>query len=140
MQHSQLHDYPWPLVTRATFPYVYNAIVVTVHDGDTLTLGVDLGFDLRDTVPFRLLGCNARELSQEGGPEARDHLAALLPPFARVKIASVKPDKFGGRYDAAVLLADGTDVVAQLVDQQWAAAWDGTGTKPVPPWPRTVTP
>jgi micrococcal nuclease len=119
--------------------YIYNAKVVAVHDGDTMTLDVDLGFFAHIVQPFRLLGCNARELSQPGGSEARSHLAALLPAGTPVQIQSVKPDKFGGRYDAQVTLTDGTDLVSQLIAQQWAAAWDGQGTKTVPPWPRTVT-
>lgn len=116
--------------------FTYVAIVERVIDGDSVGLAVDLGFDTWHRGSFRLLGCNARELSQPGGPDAAANLAALLPAGTRVVIQSVKPDKFGGRYDAAVTLADGTDLVAQLVAQGWAAAWDGTGTKPVPPWPR----
>jgi endonuclease YncB( thermonuclease family) len=118
--------------------YTYAALVAHVHDGDTVDLDADLGFDTRHFGSFRLLGCNARELAQPGGPEARDHLAALLPPGVKVIAQSVKPDKFGGRYDAAITLPDGTDLVTQLIADQWAAAWDGTGTKPVPPWPRVV--
>lgn len=118
-------------------PFVYNATVISVHDGDTLTLDVDLGFSVHVTESFRLLGCNARELSQPGGPEARNNLASLLPAGSQVQIRSVKPDKFGGRFDAAVDL-NGNDLIALLIAEQWAAAWNGQGTKPVPPWPRTV--
>lgn len=120
--------------------YVYRATVVSVHDGDTLTLDVDLGFFVHVVVPFRLAGINARELAQPGGPEARDHLAMLLPAGAVVTVASIKPDKFGGRWDAAITCDIFGDLAAELVASQWAAAWDGTGPKPVPPWPRTVTP
>jgi len=120
-------------------PYVYWAIVEHVHDGDTVTLDVDLGFDTSRMTNFRLFGCNARELRDPGGPEAREHLAQLLPVGSRVKIASVRPDKYGNRYDAAVTMPDGTDLVTQLVATQWAAAWDGTGVRPLPPWPRTVS-
>jgi micrococcal nuclease len=112
--------------------------VVRVQDGDGIDLDVDLGFDTHHLGAFRLLGCNARELSQPGGKEARDHLAALLPPGAKVTVRTVKPDKYGGRYLAAVTLADGTDLVTQLIADGWAMPWDGTGPKPVPPWPRTT--
>lgn len=124
--------------------YTYNARVVTVHDGDTLTLDVDLGFFTHVVVPFRILGMNARELSEPGGPEARDHLIELLPVGTSVTITSVKPDKFGGRYDAVISWHnDGggdVDVAGLLIVNQWAAAWNGLGVKPVPPWPRTLTP
>jgi micrococcal nuclease len=119
--------------------YEYAATVTAVHDGDTLDADISLGFHLwLRAQPIRLTGCNARELNMPGGHEARDHLAALLPPGTVVKLRTLKPDKFGDRVDASVVLADGTDLVAQLVAQQWAAAWDGTGPKPVPLWPRTV--
>lgn len=125
--------------------YTYSATVAAVHDGDTLSFVIDLGFNIflhpvndrdRERMSFRLLGCNARELSQPGGPEARDHLAQLLPAGAKVTVTSLKPDKYGGRWLAVVTLADGSDLVRQLVDEGWAAPWDGTGPKPIPPWPR----
>lgn len=117
--------------------YIYAATVIAVHDGDTITADIDLGFSVHTIQHLRLLGCNARELSQPGGPDAAANLAGLL--FGKqVTVRSVKPDKFGGRYDAAITLPDGTDLVTQLIADQWAAPWDGTGAKPVPPWPRTV--
>lgn len=117
--------------------YTFSAVVDRVQDGDTLDLSVNLdGFGAWHRGSFRLLGCNARELSQPGGPEAAANLAAMLPVGTQVVIRSVKVDKFGGRYDAAVQLADGSDLVAALIAANWAAAWNGVGTKPVPPWPR----
>jgi micrococcal nuclease len=119
--------------------YTYAAMVTGVHDGDTITVSVDLGWHVSVFAQeIRLLGCNALELAQPGGPEAGAHLAALLlgPAPVWVTIRTVKPDKYGGRYDAAVTLPDGTDLVTQLIADGWAAPWDGKGTKPVPPWPR----
>lgn len=126
------------MVKQSTGPvYAYAAVVTAVHDGDTVTADIDLGFDVHTIQHVRLAGCNARELAQPGGPEAAANLTGLLLG-KQVVLHTVRPDKFGGRYDAAVTLADGTDLVAELVAQQWAAPWDGTGPKPVPPWPRTV--
>jgi endonuclease YncB( thermonuclease family) len=118
--------------------YTYAAMVIAVHDGDTITVSIDLGLHVMlFGQQVRLLGCNARELGMPGGLEAREHLRALLPlPPATVTIRTVKPDKFGGRYDAALTLVDGSDLVSRLVAEGWAAAWDGQGPKPVPPWPR----
>ena len=117
-------------------PYTYRATVLEVHDGDTIKADLDLGLNVWiKGAALRLLGCNARELSEPGGTEARDHLSGILPVGTVVTLHTVKPDKFGGRYDAQVELGDGTDLVALLISTGWAAAWDGTGTKPVPPWP-----
>ena len=122
--------------------YVYRASVIDVHDGDTIDLLADQGFNEWHWGPFRLAGCNARELKDPGGPEARDNLANILPANAVVYIRSMKPnrpiepDKYAPRWDARVFLPDGTDLVAMLITQNWLAPWDGTGSAPKPPWPR----
>lgn len=122
--------------------YTYTAVVTAVHDGDTLTADVSLGFGmwLRGQA-FRLAGLNARELAQPGGKEARAELAAhfLGEAFNRpVTLTSVKPDKYGGRYDVVITLDDGTVLNDWLIAQQWAAPWNGKGAAPLPPWPREV--
>jgi endonuclease YncB( thermonuclease family) len=117
--------------------YEYNATCIAVHDGDTFTLNVDLGFNVWHISPFRLRGCNARELAQPGGIEARDYLTGLLLGQALV-IRSVKPDKYGERWDALVELPDGRDLTTFLVAQQWVAPWNGAGAQPLPPWPHTT--
>lgn len=122
-------------------PFVYNATVVRVYDGDTVFVAVDRGFydylgSSEHPIPIRLLGMNARELAMPGGKEARDNLASLLPVGAPVVLHTAKPDKFAPRWDAVIETAATADLGADLVAAGWAAAWDGTGTKPVPPWPR----
>lgn len=120
--------------------FQYPASVVRVIDGDTLILDVDLGFNVWvRNQSFRLLGLNAREKSEAGGREAKEHLAALVPPGTPVTLTSVKPDKFGGRYDALLGLANGRDLAETLIAEGWAAAWDGNGTKPSPTWPRPMS-
>jgi endonuclease YncB( thermonuclease family) len=118
--------------------YTYRAQVWRVIDGDTFIADVDLGFGIWiHQQSFRLLGCNAREKNDPGGREAARNLAGLIGNGTMLTLTSVKPDKFGGRYDASVTLPDGTDLVETLIQHQWASAWDGTGTKPLPAWPRT---
>lgn len=137
-------------MTSQTHP----ATVVDVHDGDTIKVSVrlaktrlrdcDLGFHIYAEkgwlvlhAPIRLLGCNAIELHNPGGIEAQHNLLRLLPPGTVVGLTTVSTDKYA-RWDAAITLPDGTDLVTALIHDQWAAAWDGTGSKPTPPWPRTV--
>lgn len=128
---------------------VYRAAVVEVVDGDTLKAEIDVGVAgiwLRPR-KLRLAGCNARESRnpgrQPGGPEAKAHLAALLPPSSpiQVQVISETADPHG-RWIASVALPNGTDLVEYLVTNQWAARWDGhtlvDGKPPVPPWPREV--
>ena len=122
-------------------PFVYNATVLRVIDGDTLEVDVDHGFYVHQTpTPVRLLGCNAAEHGTPGGDAATANLTALLPPGTPVLLSTAKPDKFAPRWDSAVgyRAADGTvhDLVSDLLAGNWVAAWNGQGTKPVPPWPR----
>jgi endonuclease YncB( thermonuclease family) len=119
--------------------YTYAAKVIAVHDGDTFTADVDLGFQVHVQTAIRLLGCNAIELADPGGKEARDHLTTLLIG-QQVYLRTVKPDKFGGRYDAQVtvtIAGVGLDLVTTLIAQGWAAPYDGSGQKRVPQWPRS---
>lgn len=117
--------------------FEYSALVNRVVDGDTVMLDVDLGFGiwLRNQ-SFRLLGINAREKSEAGGTEARTNLIVTLPVGMRVTLDSVKNDKYGGRYDANLILPDGTWLSELLVRTGWAIGWNGSGTRPVPEWPR----
>lgn len=124
-------------------PYIFNATVVYVRDGDTVNMVIDRGMwdycgSFDHPTPIRIYGVNAREISQPGGPEARDHLTGLMPVGLRVVLTSMKPDKFAPRWDAIIETPTVPDVGALLVSQQWASPYYGTGPKVTPPWPRTV--
>lgn len=124
-------------------PFLYNATVVEVHDGDTFSVVVDRGFfDYYGSpvhpIPIRILGINAIELNQPGGIEARDNLASLLPVGSSVVLSTAKPDKYAPRWDAAVETPTIPDLGSYLIANQWAAPYNGAGLKPVPPWPRTL--
>lgn len=117
-------------------PYVYNATVTRVIDGDTIEADIDFGFRRHDVrTPVRILGINARELSDDGGPEARDNLAALLHPGAPVVLHTVKPDKYQPRWVAAIETPEIADLSAHLIATGWAAEYWGYGPKRVPDWP-----
>jgi endonuclease YncB( thermonuclease family) len=111
------------------------------HDGDTCHIAVvDVLLSTPVLLAVRIAGINAAELSEPGGPEARDALAGLLPAGTVVTLRRVRPDKFAGRVDARLIRADGVDVGQWLVGHGHAASWDGTGPRPVPPWPPAVAP
>lgn len=116
--------------------YTYNVEIVRVLDGDTVIVDVSCGFFITVRMSCRLVGINAIELHDPGGAAARDHLANLLagPLLGPTVVQSVGVDKFAGRFDA-VLVAAGVDVNARMVADGYAAAWDGTGPRPTPPWP-----
>lgn len=117
-------------------PYVYNATVTRVIDGDTIEMVAEHGFFLRTgPIPVRLLGINARELKEPGGLEALAHLSGLLPAGTPVVLTTAKPDKYAPRWLAHVEAPSIPDVAGHLIDTGWAAPWDGRGPRPLPPWP-----
>lgn len=118
---------------------IFAAWVTRVVDGDTIVCDIDLGLRswLRD-YKVRLNGCNAWEISTEAGKAAHENLVGRLPVGTYLTLTFVKDYKYGGEFVATPYLSDGTDLVQQLIAQQWLAPWNGRGTVPVPPWPRTV--
>ena len=121
--------------------FLYNGQIIEWHDGDTCRVYVDRGMRDYSVWSVRLLGCNTRELSAPGGKEARDEVARRVPPGAAVTLATAKPDKYGDRVDARLFYVDPADgqvhdLVADLIADNWAAPYDGSGPMPLPPWPR----
>lgn len=116
--------------------WTYPAVVAAPpHDGDTIYLDLDMGLSVwMRKVRLRLRGINARELTQPGGPNAQVNLAQMLPVGSPLTAVTVKSGKYD--YEAVVTLPDGSDLATVLVQGGWAAQWDGTGAKPLPPWPR----
>ena len=94
----------------------YPAAVVDVHDGDTMTLAIDLGFDIQATERCRVYGINAPELSTQAGKDARAYALALVKPGDEVTVLSHGWDKYGGRFDGSVTLSDGRDFGQVMLD------------------------
>jgi micrococcal nuclease len=87
--------------------YTYKARVTKVYDGDTITVEVDLGFDLKFSSTFRLLRINCPEVRGESkaeGIKSRDRLRELIMG-KDIVIKTVKDakEKFG-RYLAEVFV------------------------------------
>ncbi|HLF15638.1 MAG TPA: thermonuclease family protein [Bacteroidota bacterium] len=118
--------------------YTYDARVVSVHDGDTVTLDVDLGFKVFARLPIRLIGINAPEMNTEAGKTSRSKLIELIPDGSRVSLVSEKDraDKYGGRWLGRIFpVSRGTKTYQSvndwMVEKGLARAWDGKGKKPV---------
>lgn len=121
----------------------HRAAALGNHDGDTVTLLVELDFGARAEVAVRVLGVNTPELATPEGKVAQRWVAAWLadagPGRWPLTIASwqplvpITPDKFGGRWDARVWRdSDNAELGAALIAAGLGVAWDGKGVKPVP--------
>lgn len=108
--------------------FEYRALLVRVHDGDTVLLDLDLGFGIwrrakrvgdvsTSTTAYRLSRINAPELSEIGGPESRVALEAFLGTKSLVA-STQKADGFG-RY-VIELLAEGRNASDWLVENGFA--------------------
>ncbi len=88
--------------------------VIDVHDGDTVTV---LMPDGTSKCKIRLYGIDAPELAQAGGPESRDHLAALIGE-SEVLVSVVSRDNYGR--SVCRIFVDGLDVNKAMVLDGWA--------------------
>jgi micrococcal nuclease len=108
--------------------YEYKATVVSVYDGDTITVDVDLGFHITQRMVVRLAEVNAPELKgedREKGLVSRDKLRQLLPVGARVTLQTYKDGKEKyGRYLACVVNDAGQNVGGIMVDGGFAVFKD----------------
>lgn len=118
--------------------YEYAATLVSIHDGDTLRLDVDLGFDVHHAaLDVRLLGIDCPELGRPDGlgERARDFVVAWFQrhpgPYVLHTVKD-RQEKYG-RYLAAITASDGAALVDDLVAGGLAKPYDGHGPRPV--WP-----
>ncbi len=87
--------------------YVYEAVVLKVYDGDTITVSIDLGFSLyQSDVKLRLYGINTPEMNTKEGKDVAERLRArLLNQKVIIETIKDKTEKYG-RYLAKVHLGD----------------------------------
>jgi endonuclease YncB( thermonuclease family) len=112
--------------------YRYDAVVKAVHDGDTVTVDVDLGFDTWiHALKVRLYGLNAPELNTPEGKKSQAYLATLIPVGISVVIETQKDkqEKYG-RWLATIFLND-ANVNGKLIADGYAKPYFGVGPKPV---------
>jgi micrococcal nuclease len=113
--------------------YSYNAKLVRVVDGDTVYLDVDLGFNIRTVMDFRLFGINTPETigaTKTAGLAAKVELERLLS-LGPIVIQTTKADKYG-RWLAKIWVQtadEKTYVNDSLVNHGFATVYFGTGAK-----------
>jgi micrococcal nuclease len=103
--------------------YKYKAIVTAVHDGDTCTVDIDIGFGIwMKDQKLRFYGINTPELhgnDKEAGIKSRDYVASLiLGKEIIIETQKDKAEKYG-RWLATIWL-DGTNINKKLVQEGYA--------------------
>ena len=111
-------------------PYVSRAEVLSVYDGDTITVMIDLGLSIRVQAKCRLLGIDTPEIRTKNaaekkmGYEARDRLREMIDGQWVVLHSVAKPDKYG-RLLVKVWANDETCVNDALIEEGLARVYDG---------------
>lgn len=75
--------------------FEYSATLLTIVDGDTLKLEVDLGFRVRVREVFRLARINCPELLTLEGMQARAFVAETLAKATALKVNTSRTEKYG---------------------------------------------
>ncbi len=112
-------------------PYTYNAYVVSVYDGDTITVILDMGMGVQKKAKCRMYGIDTPELRGKTVKEktaakvARDRLRELVNEKTVLLQSLTKPDKYG-RLLVKVWVDDGAILVNDLlIEEGLARAYDG---------------
>lgn len=116
-------------------PYFYYAKVLSVYDGDTMTLQVDLGFNMSFKTSCRLMGIDTAEMKSK--EEGVKKLATASRDFVRsialdktILIKTYKDDKYGRILVDAWMLNDKWEaspktISQMMIDLGFAKAYDG---------------
>jgi micrococcal nuclease len=117
----------------APIPFVYPvAAVHGIHDGDTMTLSLDLGFNTFRRVTVRLAGLDTPEVtgvSKPAGVAVLNWVSIAVRASKSITLESQEVDKYGR--SLGVLYLDGVALNKRLIDGGMALAYDGgnrTGT------------
>ncbi len=96
-----------------------------VHDADTITVLVDLGYHISVEAKLRLVGIDAPELTTVEGKLARDYLKNRLNIGLKIVIKTYKDktEKYG-RWLAEVYVGD-VLINQELIDKGFAVYYDG---------------
>ena len=110
---------------------VYTGEVQRIIDGDTIELRVEIWPSLHINAVIRILGIDTPELRGKCEEEKRRALDAkvfltnALPRGSMVTVGKLKPDKYGGRYDADVQTSNGKSVAELLIAAGHARQYSG---------------
>ena len=114
--------------------YTYKAYVLSVIDGDTLWLNIDLGFKTSIYHKTRLRGIAVSELPTKSGQKALQYIKTVLKGIPFVVVKSHGRDKFdrflmdvfykAGEQDPQKVLAEGNFLNQELLNKKLATLYE----------------
>ena len=116
-------------------PYVYRAQVLSVYDGDTITVMIDLGLRIKVRASCRMLGIDTPEIRGKNAAEkkmaltARDRLREMVLDKEVTLHSVAKPDKYG-RLLVKVWSDEHGYINGVLLDEGLARVYDGGKRQP----------
>jgi endonuclease YncB( thermonuclease family) len=114
---------PIPGAVPAVF-FTRRAKVVSVIDGDTVSVDVDCGFHVWVRMSCRIAHVDAPEKNTIAGQAAKAFLMQMLPPGTDLVVDSITIDKYGGRFDAKVWKVEtGENIADALIKTGNAKPW-----------------
>jgi micrococcal nuclease len=117
-------------MTTTPTAYVYRAQVLSVYDGDTITVMLDLGMSITRKASCRLDGIDTPEIrtkvagEKEAAYAARDRVRELILGREVTLQSMSKPDKYG-RLLVRVWAEDGVCVNELLLEEKHAIPYSG---------------
>ncbi len=112
--------------------FTYNAEVLKIYDGDTITCNVDLGFRIEAVMTFRLKGIDTPELigvNRQKGLDAKAFLESKLKGSGQtatplvIKTYKDEKEKFG-RFLADLYIND-ININQLMIAEGYAVAYNG---------------
>jgi endonuclease YncB( thermonuclease family) len=117
---------------ESPLPGPYPATVISVTDGDSVKVKVQIWLGLYQEVAVRIKGIDTPEISKpncpkemELGKEAKKFLESILPKGQTVSLKDISGDKYGGRVVASLLTTDGKDLGQLLLKRGMAFSYNG---------------
>lgn len=107
--------------------FTYSAVILDIHDGDTITVELDLGFRVTYKTPIRFNGINAPELATPEGKVAKAFLQTLIKIGDTLVIKTYKnpQDKYGRWLGDLFRPIDTVSLNQQMIDSGHAVPYGG---------------
>ncbi len=118
-------------------PGPYPATVISVVDGDTVKVKVQIWLGHYLEVKVRIAEIDAPEISskakctkeKELGLKAKEFLESVIPQQSTINLTRISEDKFGGRVDATIQTTDGKNPGELLLREGLASPYNKRGKK-----------